>query len=72
MGAPSPEACPKIRNESSPATAGRLSRSSSSGAPALSIALRATMTGTSRTSTTATAAAARRVVKLETAIEMAA
>ncbi len=69
MGSPSGLVSPKIRYESSEATKGTLSRSSASGAPALSIALRATMTGTSRKSTTATAATARRVVELATAIE---
>jgi hypothetical protein len=49
-----------------------LSRSSSFGAPALSIAARTTLAGTNRSSTTPTAAAARRVVRLETAIESAA
>ena len=53
-------------------TKGKLSRSSASGAPVLSIALRATMTGTKSRSTTPTAAAARRVVKLDTASERAA
>ena len=60
---------PKIRYESSATTNGKLSRSSSFGASALSIAVRATVTGTEKSSTVATAAAARRVVKLETAID---
>ena len=67
-GALSSGCSPKIRYARSAATNGRLNRSSSFGAPVLSIALRTTLTGTDSASTTPTAAAARRVVKLETAI----
>ena len=68
-GSASSGVSPKIRYESSETTNGKLNRSSSFGAPALSIAVRTTLAGTKKRSTTPTAAAALRVVKLDTAIE---
>jgi hypothetical protein len=69
IGSASSGVSPKMRYDRLAATNGKLIRSSSSGAPALSIAERATLTGTRSRRTVATAATALRVVKLETAID---
>ena len=66
-GSASSGVSPKIRYARSCATNGELSRSSSSGALALSIAERTTLAGTRSSRMTPTAAAALRVVRLETA-----